>query len=130
MDWLPKASCKGLHSDIFFPPVEATNQNTYYRVGKLVCQTCPVWKECLDHSRTSNNGREETWGLWGGLTPQERRGTSRTPHGSLELFRYGCRCPKCREASVVVRKSVTPGVLPAQGDIFDIESLVFKLSDV
>lgn len=122
MDWLSDAPCKGVHQDVFFPPVDAPNQNAYYRVGKLVCATCPVWEQCLDY------GKNETWGLWGGLTPQERRGTSRTPHGTLELFRFGCRCPKCREASVVVRKKVTEGVIPVQGQQLDVESLFFKLS--
>jgi hypothetical protein len=124
MDWLEDAPCKGLHQDIFFPPVEETNQNVYYRVGKLVCNSCPVWEDCFEY------GREENWGLWGGLTPQERRGTAKIAHGSLEMYRSGCRCPKCRESSVTVRKKVTHGVLPAQGQHFDIESLVFKLSSM
>lgn len=121
MDWLDSALCKGKHSDIWFPPLEATNHNAYYKVGKALCHTCPVWKDCLDY------GKEEQWGLWGGLTPQERRGTARLDHGALELYRYGCRCPKCRESSVVIRKHVTPSIYPDKGTDFDIESLSFKV---
>ena len=87
-----------------------------------MCYNCPVWEDCLEY------GRDEQWGLWGGLTPQERRGTARLEHGTLELYRFGCRCPKCREASVVVMKNVTKDIYPATGTDFDIESLSFKIS--
>ena len=122
--WMDESPCKGLHTDLFFPPLEETNHNAYYKVGKAVCNTCPVWQECLDY------GIEEHWGLWGGLTPQERRGTARMHHGSLEMFRSGCKCPKCREASVIVRKHVTLDIFPVKGQDFDIESLVYKLSSM
>ena len=124
MDWMEEAPCRGLNPDIFFPPLDQTNHNAYYKAGKAVCHTCPVWEKCM------NYGMEETWGLWGGLTPQERRGTARLHHGALEMYRYGCRCPKCREASVVVRKPISKEVFPARGQGFNIESLVFKLSSL
>jgi hypothetical protein len=35
--------------------------------AKAICATCPVSKQCL------SAGLNEAWGIWGGLTPQERR---------------------------------------------------------
>ncbi len=37
--------------------------------AKAVCATCPVMAECRDYAMTG----VETWGVWGGLTVQERR---------------------------------------------------------
>jgi len=124
MDWMEDAPCRGLNPDIFFPPLNQTNHNSYYKAGKAVCHTCDVWEECL------NYGIDETWGLWGGLTPQERRGTARLHHGVIEMYRSGCRCPKCRESSVTVRKRIPKEIFPARGQEFNIESLVFKLSSM
>lgn len=39
-----------------------------YRIAKKFCQQCPVQKECLEYALAAN----ETFGIWGGLTPQER----------------------------------------------------------
>lgn len=37
--------------------------------AKKVCMDCPVQQTCLDHAITHN----EIHGIWGGLTPTERR---------------------------------------------------------
>lgn len=36
--------------------------------AKAVCSACPVRRECLEYADLNN----ETEGIWGGLTPQER----------------------------------------------------------
>ena len=36
--------------------------------ARLVCQACPVRQECLDYALDENIG----YGMWGGLTPEER----------------------------------------------------------
>ena len=125
MEWLRDALCKGVHAHIWYPPLEAPNPGNYYTVGKMVCARCPVWKECLA-SATKNN---ETWGMWGGLTPQERKGTARVACGTLENFRLGCECKECRKASMRVHNSVDLSKLPKHNEDFDISELIFVLSD-
>lgn len=41
----------------------------YYTEARDVCEGCPIRKDCLAHAME----RKERWGMWGGLTPIERR---------------------------------------------------------
>lgn len=126
LSWSEDSLCKGLHSDFWFPPMEAPNQNAYYRIGKALCYACPVWKECLVHSRTSNKGNPEVWGMWGGLTPQERRNPHRVPHGTIESKRSGCACPECRIKDISLPISIDS--IPKQGETYELEDVVFRMS--
>ena len=67
--------------------------------------------------------------MWGGLTPQERKGTARVACGTLENFRLGCECKECRKSSMRVHNSVDLAKLPKHGEDFDISELIFVLSD-
>jgi len=124
MEWLAQAACKGMHAHLWYPPLESATPGNYYAVGKMVCFRCPVWQECLNEGISNT----ETWGMWGGLTPQERKGTARVPHGTPENARLGCTCASCREASVRVHNRVDLSVLPRRGEDFDISELIFVLS--
>lgn len=42
--------------------------------AKKVCQQCPLINKCLEFALTN----EEEWGVWGGLTADERRKLRRT----------------------------------------------------
>lgn len=119
MDWLQDASCRGKHPDIWYPPMDSPTPSDYYTVGKLVCANCAVWKECM------NFGADETWGMWGGLTPQERRGTVRPPHGSIEQFRKGCRCNECMDHAIPQPLQLSK--LPQKNTPMDIKALLFDL---
>ena len=123
MEWAKDALCRGKHYDLWYPPMDASSPNEYYTVGKLACHRCPVWKECLDAA----NANEETWGMWGGLTPQERKGTVKLQHYTVESFRKGCRCPQCREASVRIPNRADLSQLPKQGEAFNIKALLYAL---
>lgn len=125
MEWLGRALCQGLHAHIWYPPLESPNPGNYYAVGKRVCARCPVWRECLENA-TENN---ETWGMWGGLTPQERKGTARVAHGTVENFRLGCECSECKKAYWTTNRSIDIDKLPRHGEDFDISELIFVLSD-
>lgn len=62
--WMAGAACKGMDTDLFFPP----------RGGPVVeaqrtCGRCPVRESCLAYAVA--NG--ETAGIWGGLTERQRR---------------------------------------------------------
>lgn len=65
--WMDQAACHLLDPDLFFPTkntaiVSATN------AARRVCAGCPVRDECLEYALANN----ERWGVWGGLTRQER----------------------------------------------------------
>lgn len=70
MNWRALASCK--HSpdrSIFFPVQgELPNDETKARISaaKEVCSGCPVRLQCREA------GVDEPFGIWGGLTEQER----------------------------------------------------------
>lgn len=119
MDWLKQALCRGKHPDIWYPPMDSPTPNDYYAVGKLVCAGCPVWKECLDSSEN------ETWGMWGGLTPQERRGTVRPIHGSIEQFRNGCCCAECFDHPIPA--TVQLEKIPLKNTTFNVKDLLFDI---
>lgn len=38
----------------------------------LICNVCPVRRECLADADQAENGREDTYGVRGGLTARER----------------------------------------------------------
>lgn len=68
--WYKGALCANLHSEMFYPPLfkedRISPESNYYRLGKLVCENCPIKDECL------SRGMNEEYGLWGGWTPKER----------------------------------------------------------
>jgi hypothetical protein len=121
MEWMRDALCRHKNADLWYPPLDAPSPNEYYTIAKLACHRCPVWESCLAAGQT------ETWGMWGGLTPQERRGTVKLQHNTVESFRKGCRCPQCREASVRIPNRADLTQLPAQGQEFSIKSLLYAL---
>ena len=41
----------------------------FYEEGRTICATCPVRASCLKYSFDER----QFWGMWGGLTPIERR---------------------------------------------------------
>lgn len=71
MGWEDKGLCKGMHNEMWFPPLfkedRLAPESQYYDLGKYVCENCPVINECAEA------GKEEEYGMWGGLTPKDRR---------------------------------------------------------
>lgn len=66
MDWLNKAACKNDTRTFFTPSLE--------RVAKQMCRECPVRLECLDYALKTH----QEFGVWGGLTEDERRNRRRS----------------------------------------------------
>lgn len=54
----------------------------YVEVAKMVCDICPVRGKCR------NLGAEETWGVWGGTTYDERRKGTYVPSSRVLNPRY------------------------------------------
>ncbi|MET9606814.1 WhiB family transcriptional regulator [Streptomyces sp. NPDC006512] len=70
-DWQSRAACRGLGSGPFFHPAGERGEERDERdeAAKRVCAGCPVRAACLDHALRTR----EPFGVWGGLTEEERR---------------------------------------------------------
>ena len=68
--WHDDAACASEDPDLFFYADWETGDEKKYRIkaAKNVCATCPVSTACLEWAIRVN----ETDGIWGGLTPEER----------------------------------------------------------
>lgn len=59
-----RALCSQMDPELWFPqPWEDETP------AKLICGRCPVREACLAHALNAN----EEYGVWGGLSPEERR---------------------------------------------------------
>ena len=61
--WQSHASCRGLDPELFFPAEDEPAP------VKAICEACPVRFSCLAFALD----RGERYGIWGGLTPTERK---------------------------------------------------------
>lgn len=126
-DWRERAACKGLNPSLFFTE-KGPGRGDPYTEARKVCATCPVTAECLEV------GIAEKIGMWGGLSPKERRTYRRRAgrrllqpvssgakygvprvrhdgkHGLEATFAAGCRCYRCTLADRrVARRSRAEG---------------------
>lgn len=63
--WTEKAICVEAYADAFFP--EKGSDPHSKLTAKMTCLQCPVILECREA------GMAEDYGIWGGLTEQERK---------------------------------------------------------
>ena len=63
-EWQDLAACREIAVELFFPPAEQESE-----VAKAVCSDCTVRQPCLEFALAEG----ERFGIWGGLTSQERR---------------------------------------------------------
>ncbi|MGG8407073.1 WhiB family transcriptional regulator [Streptomyces sp. 12297] len=72
--WQERAACRNLGTDRFFHPAgeRAEDRSVRDEAAKQVCALCPVRTECLRHALRV----QEPYGVWGGLTQEERRALS------------------------------------------------------
>lgn len=75
MTWRKDAACKGAKTDLFF----ANDEGEYPDLEQALafCNACTVRQECLDHAFLHREYTDET-GIYGGLTPRQRRTLRRT----------------------------------------------------
>lgn len=103
-DWRLQARCRGMGDYPWFGPslfghTNRTEESAIKRreriiKAKNICAECPVRQECL------NEGKREAHGIWGGLTPEERRrgetfGRPKSANGNT----YKTHCPHGHELS-------------------------------
>ena len=63
-EWQDSAACRMTPVELFFPPAEQEVEE-----AKAMCAICEVRQPCLEFALAAG----ERFGVWGGLTPQERR---------------------------------------------------------
>lgn len=68
--WWEKAACLGASPDIFFPHDILANDR--WDRARAFCEACPVHFYCLDEA-LGYEDHEDRWGMFGGMTPGERR---------------------------------------------------------
>ena len=69
--WREQAACRGMCPDVFFPVAESRSQQEAAWAKERavqVCQACQVTDACLAYSLDN----DETYGVWGGSTPDDR----------------------------------------------------------
>lgn len=69
--WWEDAACRTADAELFFTPEGLTREQrrATERRAKLICARCPVRAQCLEAALVG----EERHGIWGGLSPRERR---------------------------------------------------------
>lgn len=101
--WMADALCRQTDPEIFYP-----EQGGSPREAKLVCLACPVQTACLEHALRNR----EHYGIWGGLTANERNRRGRTAAARPLQLRcrnghrlesadlgYGRNCRRCARDS-------------------------------
>lgn len=68
LDWRDEAACWGADPDLFFPEPHQSAEP-----AREICAECTVTAECLGYALRSHIG----FGVWGGMSPDERRQTRR-----------------------------------------------------
>lgn len=70
-EWQYSGACTGMDAGRFFHPEGERGGRRRRRDddAKAVCRTCPVIEECREHALRT----QEPYGVWGGLTEEERR---------------------------------------------------------
>ena len=74
-DWQLLAACRGVDSSLFFHPEgeRGAARSARENSAKEVCMRCPVRAECAAHALAVR----EPYGVWGGLTEDEREEQAR-----------------------------------------------------
>ena len=106
--WRHRAACGGQDTSWWFPDKTGAHNATTARALAL-CRSCPVQTPCLTHAQDA----PEYHGIWGGMTPEQRRGLRRrtiaiTQHGTRQGYtahlRYGeIPCGPCKAANTAIQ---------------------------
>lgn len=73
--WRERAACAG-KQELFF----SDHKGTIVREAKAICGICVVRPQCLAHAM-----KHQEFGIWGGLTANERRKKKRLERSQLRL---------------------------------------------
>lgn len=80
LTWQRHAACTNAPLYLFFPP-SGFHAADHVAEAKAICAECPVRSDCLDYAlaveATTGRGWVGRYGVWGGLTAQERKALTR-----------------------------------------------------
>ena len=87
-EWVNEGACFGEPVSVMFPtggpkPGVHGNSKLDWDTPRSLCAVCPVRNDCLNHALTHN----EEWGMWGGMTPDERQREKRRRRRALAQAR-------------------------------------------
>lgn len=70
-EWQYKGACRNHATEKFFHPEgeRGRSRKERVRVAKMICATCPVLEQCRAHALAMR----EPYGVWGGMSEEERR---------------------------------------------------------
>lgn len=73
--WQREGACRGVDPDLFFvEAVRGLMRDHLEAKAKAICATCPVLVTCREYGIQT----QEPYGIWGGLTRQQRRAALRS----------------------------------------------------
>ena len=99
-EWQYEAACRDLDTELFFHPEGERGSTRRRRAAnaKAICATCPVIEQCRSYALAA----QEPYGIWGGMTEEERReeirssGRGRRVSLSLKRSAGAAPPPRCR----------------------------------
>ena len=79
-NWQIHSACRGVDSTVFFHPdfERGTERATRDATAKTLCHNCPVMDQCRAHALRV----QEPYGIWGGLTAQDRHAILHPTHNT------------------------------------------------
>lgn len=77
--WRSAAACRDVDTNLFFPAGDKGPAARQIEAAKAVCRACPVREECLAFAMAFY----QEFGIWGGLTEDERRSLRRTARARM-----------------------------------------------
>jgi WhiB family redox-sensing transcriptional regulator len=73
VNWRDRAACQGEDPDLFFPEGNTGRALAQIEEAKAVCRRCEVAEACRKWAIESG----QDYGVWGGMTEDERRALKR-----------------------------------------------------
>ena len=74
-NWRQHAACRGHDPELWFP---GKGDHVGAARAKAICAGCPVRSDCLADILAARMPAGQTFGIWGGLSEQERRKVAST----------------------------------------------------
>ncbi len=79
--WQERAACRDEDPELFFPVGSLGPAAQQEAKAKAVCARCPVVEQCLAYAMQTG----QDYGIWGGMTPDERRALARRNRRSFRI---------------------------------------------
>ena len=91
--WMARANCRGVSGDVFFPELVGIGERLAFEEAREYCAACEVRQDCLEQAMKDEEVAVKRFGMFGGMTPRERRGlqSERDAQAARELQRTRVR---------------------------------------